>query len=429
MKASGWLRHGLLQSAPGEFPLTWYAAGLVVIALFGAAAVGAAKSRREPGREGLVDPTELIDAVEEPLALLRDDGTVLAANETFGALVGGEDPGTVEDAIDAQPELEKAVETRNEEVVTLQRSGETRQYRVRTYPVGSQSPRMRIVLLHDVTDHHERRAQLEAENEQLDQFASLISHDLRNPLDVAIGRTNAVAEAVDDPELTRHLSRVRESHQRMKQIITDVLALAREGHSIGNTECVPLETAAMDAWSHVDTDGAELSVSTQLVIEADGERLTRIFENLFRNAVEHGSTSPQSQAPGDAVEHGSTGSRAEPDDTGGASSSEPSVADAPEDAVEHGGRNVRIEVGALEDGSGFYVADDGEGIDSGERTAVLEPGYTGGEDGTGLGLAIVSGIAEAHGWGVRVTDSDDGGARFEFSGVEEANEALARGSD
>lgn len=382
MIVSGWLRRGLLQSSSGEVPLPWYAAGLVVLALVGVTAIGVRQSRREPTREEHIDPAELIDAVEEPLAVLQDDGTVLAMNSTFSDLVGGDDPETVEEAIGAQPDLGRAVERREDEVVSLQREGETHRYHVRTYAIGEQPARKWIVLLHDVTDHHRRQAQLEAENEQLDQFASLISHDLRNPLDVAIGRTNAVAEMIDDPELTRHLSRVQESHQRMKQIITDVLTLAREGHSIGSTECVPLETAAMDAWAHVDTDGAELSVNTQLVIEADGERLTRIFENLFRNAIQHG------------------------------------------------GDDVRIEVAALENGSGFYVADNGEGIDPEERRAVLEAGYTSGADGTGLGLAIVTGIAEAHGWGVRVTDGDDGGARFEFSGVENAsNEAVARSGD
>jgi len=377
MTASGWLRHGLLQSSPGEFPLTWYAAGLVVVTLLGATAIGTRRTRREPAREEVIAPAELIEAVEEPLALLREDGTVLAANDAFGDLVGGGDPDAIEDAIGAQPALGSAIENREDEVVSLQRAEENRRYRVRTYPVGDRPDRRWIVLLHDITDHHKRQAQLEAEKEQLDQFASLISHDLRNPLDVAIGRTNAVAEAIDDPEHTKHLSRVQESHQRMKQIITDVLTLAREGHSIGSTDCVPLETAAMDAWAHVDTDGAELSVNTQLVIEADGERLTRIFENLFRNAVEHG------------------------------------------------GEGVHIEVAALAEGSGFYVADDGEGIHPDERTAVLEAGYTSGADGTGLGLAIVTGIAEAHGWRLRITDGDDGGARFEFSGVDQASENLA----
>jgi len=62
---------------------------------------------------------------------------------------------------------------------------------------------------------------------------------------------------------------------------------------------------------------------------------------------------------------------------------------------------------------GFYVADDGPGIDPAERESVFEWGYTTGRDGTGLGLAIVRRIAEAHGWSVSATGSAARGARFE----------------
>ena len=40
------------------------------------------------------------------------------------------------------------------------------------------------------------------------------------------------------------------------------------------------------------------------------------------------------------------------------------------------------------------------------------------DDGTGLGLAIVRAVVEAHGWDIRATESDQGGARFEVTGVE-----------
>lgn len=49
---------------------------------------------------------------------------------------------------------------------------------------------------------------------------------------------------------------------------------------------------------------------------------------------------------------------------------------------------------------------------------MFEPGYTSIESGTGFGLTIVADIAGAHGWDVHVTESDDGGARFEFTGGE-----------
>ncbi|TKX76264.1 sensor histidine kinase, partial [Halorubrum sp. SD626R] len=72
-------------------------------------------------------------------------------------------------------------------------------------------------------------------------------------------------------------------------------------------------------------------------------------------------------------------------------------------------------VGRLD--GGFYVADDGDGIDPADRDSVFEPGHTTAEGGTGFGLAIVDRIAQAHGWEVTLTESRTGGARFEFDGV------------
>ncbi|MFB6284009.1 MAG: sensor histidine kinase [Halobacteria archaeon] len=85
-------------------------------------------------------------------------------------------------------------------------------------------------------------------------------------------------------------------------------------------------------------------------------------------------------------------------------------------AVEHGDDDVNIEVGDLEDG--YYVEDDGPGIPEDQREKVMEPGYTTRENGTGFGLPIVKNIAGAHGWNLNITESDEGGARFEVRGVE-----------
>ncbi len=66
---------------------------------------------------------------------------------------------------------------------------------------------------------------------------------------------------------------------------------------------------------------------------------------------------------------------------------------------------------------GFYVADDGSGIPSEKRDAVLDDGYTTTDGEGGLGLAIVQRIVEAHGWDIDVTESDGGGTRFEITDI------------
>jgi len=251
----------------------------------------------------------------------------------------------------------------------------------------------------------------------VDRVASVISHDLRNPLDVAKARLRAGRE-LDSGE--DHLEHVEQAHDRMERIIQDVLTLARGEEVIEPEGTVDLGAVAEDAWATVETNGASLSVTDSLPSTvADRDRVKRLFENLFRNAVEHGSTSPRSHAPEDAVEHGSTSRQPPADDavehssTGGRPSAD--------DDVEHGGDEITITVGRIEDGTtGFYVADDGRGIPADRREAVFRPGYSSDEYGTGLGLAIVRRIADVHGWSVSVTDAAGGGARFEFVDVEPA---------
>jgi signal transduction histidine kinase len=236
----------------------------------------------------------------------------------------------------------------------------------------------------------DRETALERQNERLGVFASMVSHDLRNPLAVAVGQLELAREEGDN----ERLARVATALERMEVLIDDLLVLAREGRTTGEVRPVAPHVIAERAWQTVVTDGATLVVEETDLLEADPDALTEVFENLFRNAVEHGSTGSQPAAD-DAVEHGSTGNRT------------PSG-----DAVEHGDGNPTIEVGPL--AGGFYVADDGPGIPPAERERVFEYGYTTSKAGTGLGLAIVLAIAESHGWEVTVTESEAGGARFEF---------------
>jgi PAS domain S-box-containing protein len=232
----------------------------------------------------------------------------------------------------------------------------------------------------DITDLKRREAELERERNRLDEFADIVSHDLRNPLNVASGALSLVAEETDSD----HVARVADAHDRIERLIEDLLALARQGEAVSDPEPVTLDAVAQTAWAHVTTHDGTLDVDTDAAVRADRSRLKQVFENLFRNAVEHGSTRPDSQARQDAAEHSDCG--------------------------------VTVEVGATD--TGFYVADDGPGIPEDEREDVFEAGYTTSSDGNGLGLRIVQQVAEAHGWRVTATDSESGGARFEFRGVE-----------
>jgi len=203
----------------------------------------------------------------------------------------------------------------------------------------------------------------------VDRVASVISHDLRNPLDVARARLRAGRE-LDSEE---HFEHVEQAHDRMERIIQDVLTLARGEDVVNPEQQVDLGEAVREAWRMVETNGAALDSAGGLpTATADRDRVTRLFENLFRNAVEHGSTGNST--------------------------------------------DLTITVDALPDG--LVIADNGVGIPAEDHDRVFEPGYTSDSHGTGLGLAIVARIADLHGWSVEATDAESGGARFEITGVD-----------
>ncbi len=264
-----------------------------------------------------------------------------------------------------------------------------------------------VVNAREITERKQREQELERANEQLEEFASVISHDLRNPLNVAQGRLELAREPGADAD--PHLETVGESLERMEAIIDDVLTLAREGRSIGETEPVSLGGTARAGWGHVETGQARLVVADDVTIEADRDRLLQLFENLFRNAVEHA-------APDDT---GTPRTRTETDGGDGHALTDDPGGDRTSDGDGDDSSQLVVTVGF--DGR-LYVEDNGRGIPESEREEVLDPGYSTRRGGTGFGLSIVTRIAEAHGWEVEITSSSEGGARFEFDGVETVEE-------
>jgi len=245
-----------------------------------------------------------------------------------------------------------------------------------------------VVNSRDITERKRHEEELQRHNEQLAEIASVISHDLRNPLNVAEGSVELARETGD----AEHFERIERSIGRIDEIVDDVLALARQSRDDPDTEAVSLASVAESAWEMVDTGDAELRIEASAVLAADESRTQQLLENLVSNAVEHGTddgavTVRVGLLDGDGADRGD-GPRGERDRTVG----------------------------------GFYVEDDGRGIPSTDRETVFESGYSTGESGTGFGLAIVKQIAAAHGWHISAAESDEGGARFEFTGVEPADE-------
>ncbi|WP_256296637.1 PAS domain S-box protein [Haloarchaeobius salinus] len=209
----------------------------------------------------------------------------------------------------------------------------------------------------DVTERVELEERLRDRNGRLDEFAELVSHDLRGPLSVAQGYLDGIED--------EQVGAAADALDRMERLIEDVLTLAREGRSRAEKEPVALETVASRAWTTGETGDLDVVLGDGPgTVQADPERLQTLFENLFRNVVDHA-----------------------PDAT-----------------------TVRVE--ATDDG--FAVVDDGRGIDPAVADSLFEQGITTDDDGTGFGLAIVATVAEAHGWSVAAVPQDGSGARFEI---------------
>lgn len=289
------------------------------------------------------------------------------------------------------------------------------------------------------TDITERETELERRNERLDEFTTVVGHDLRNPLQVAEVNIDIARNEFD----SERLERVARSVARMRELVDDLLELAQSSESVAELEPVSLSALAEACWDTVATEDARLVVETDARFRADPGQLKRLLENLVHNAVDHGSTTPRSQTHEDADEHGPTNRSLRDGADGAASSTDGADGDtridvdrtddgAPTDrggtdgadegtrteSTDGAGHAVTVTVGTLADGTGFYVADDGSGIPEGERESVLEPGYSTDGNGTGFGLSIVREICRAHGWTLEITESDAGGARFEVGGVD-----------
>ena len=301
------------------------------------------------------------------LALLRDvveEGFGVLREAVRAVLAGDADDERVELSMVHPPDAPVPRHLRAEARVTPLRPG--------VYGLGV------LVSIRGIRKRREYERRLKRQNERLEQFANVVAHDLRNPLNVAAGRLDLLEP--DGAHDSEHLDAIDDALDRMWAIVEETLTLAKQGRHVGETERVPLGEFAGRCWQTVETHGATLDVAVDgdVGILADADRLRHLVENLFRNAVEHGQANTDSQF-------------------------------------------VHVRVGVLRDDGGpigFYIDDDGPGIPPDERERVFDPGYTTDPEGTGYGLSIVTWIAEAHGWAVSVTAGTDAGARFEFTGVE-----------
>lgn len=223
-------------------------------------------------------------------------------------------------------------------------------------------------------------AELARSNAELERFAYVASHDLQEPLRKIIGFTELLQqhhEPVDDDE-AEYRRYVIESAYRLKRLIKDLLSYSRAGRRELAQERVDLQVVVGEVLDDlalaVEEQDATIEVGELPVVVGDDGQLREVFQNLVSNALKYRAPDRPSLVRISEV-------APDGDDADGA----------------------RAEV---------VVADNGIGIDPGQRDAVFEvfrrlhPAHAYG--GTGLGLALVQRIVGRHDGTVSIRDSPVG---------------------
>lgn len=209
-------------------------------------------------------------------------------------------------------------------------------------------------------------------SERIEEVASVVSHDLQNPLTIAGGYL-ARARSDGDDESFEH---VEDALDEIRAISDDVVDLARLGQPVQETRPTDFGAVVDSCWRECSPGAGELVIDEADPIESDRNRVRSLLERLFDNAVRHG--------PADAT----------------------------------------VSAGTTEEG--FFVADNGPGVPDGEYDAVIEAGYSTVQQRPGLGLTIARAIAEAHGWSLSLSESAGGGLRVDITGVDHVSQQTLR---
>jgi light-regulated signal transduction histidine kinase (bacteriophytochrome) len=228
----------------------------------------------------------------------------------------------------------------------------------------------------------EAMADLERSNAELQQFASIASHDLHEPLRIVAGYLDLLrrryAEQLDE-QAHVFIEHAESAVARMQLLIDDLLRYARAGSEAARAELVDLalvvgEVLETLAPTVADTH-ADVTVHELPAVTGDASLLRQVLQNLVVNALKF---TRDDERP-------------------------------------------RIDISAkrLPAAWEISVVDGGIGVDPEASERIFEMfgrgrGTGRGRAGNGIGLAICKRAIEAHGGAIRVDPGDDGGSAFRF---------------
>jgi signal transduction histidine kinase len=226
---------------------------------------------------------------------------------------------------------------------------------------------------------HERTAELEAANKELESFSYSVSHDLRAPLRAVDGYARMLEEdygAQLDDEGRRLLGTVRGNSARMGQLIDDLLAFSRLGRQAPAKHAVDMTALAREVVDELRADSPAAVALQQLpAAYADRTLIRQVWTNLVGNAFKYSAKRTEAR-------------------------------------IEIGGRAEQAE-------NTYWVRDNGAGFDMryvAKLFGVFQRLHRDDEfPGTGVGLAIVQRVVTRHGGRAWAEGRPGEGACFYFS--------------
>jgi len=244
----------------------------------------------------------------------------------------------------------------------------------------------------ELIEEFARRAAIALDNAQLyraaqratatrEQVLAIVSHDLKNPIAVIQMGAELLRRSDPAPSVRRQLDAIERSLETMNHLIADLLDMAtiQGGHLAVNLEPGRADELVAEVItlheSLAAAHGIRLaagSVSSELVVRADHQRLQQVFGNLVGNAIKF----------------------------------------SPRDST------ITVDAAARDSEVVFSVADQGPGVAPDEMSKIFEPYWSGqrhGKKSTGLGLFISQGIVRAHGGRIWVESQPGRGSTFHFA--------------
>lgn len=233
-------------------------------------------------------------------------------------------------------------------------------------------------------ERHKQARQLRRQKEQMEFFNQILRHDMLNGMNVIRERALLLDRELGD-EHGAHVDSIVNWSDKIIDLTRKVRRILQSLTTEGELELDAVDlTAALEGEvarvrTMTDTVTIEADVPDGVVVRAD-ELLSDVFGNVLTNAVEHND--------GDDV-------------------------------------SISVSVVVDDDAVTVIVEDDGSGIDPERRAAIFERGETGSATGTGFGLYFVQSMVDVYGGDVTVTDSEQGGARFEIAFQPASDDASA----